>query len=49
MISTATFCILLKNSPKQLDQDEFLEILDQATEMNPDWHEVMVNANWGFH
>jgi hypothetical protein len=29
--------------PKQLDQDEIIEILDQAKA--PEWHEVMVNAN----
>jgi hypothetical protein len=28
--------------PKQLDQDEIIEILDQAKA--PEWHEAMVNA-----
>jgi hypothetical protein len=28
---------------KQLDQDEIIEILDQANA--PEWHEGMVNAN----
>jgi hypothetical protein len=28
---------------KQLDQDEIIEILDQAKA--PEWHEAMVNAN----
>jgi hypothetical protein len=32
-------------NPKQLDQDEIIEILDQAKACNPEWHEVMVNAN----
>jgi hypothetical protein len=30
---------------KQLDQDEIIEILDQANTMDPEWHEAMVNAN----
>jgi hypothetical protein len=30
-------------SPMQLDQDEIIEILDQAKD--PEWHEAMVNAN----
>jgi hypothetical protein len=29
--------------PKQLDQDEIVEILDQAKA--PEWHEAMFNAN----
>jgi hypothetical protein len=33
---------LPEENPKQLDQDEIIEILDQA--MTPEWHEVMVNA-----
>jgi hypothetical protein len=32
-------------NPKQLDQDEIIEILDQAKAMAPEWHEAMVNAN----
>jgi hypothetical protein len=28
---------------KRLDQDEIIEILDQAKD--PEWHEAMVNAN----
>jgi hypothetical protein len=32
-----------EENPKQLDQDEIIEILDQA--MAPEWHEAMVNAN----
>jgi hypothetical protein len=43
MISTVTFCVFLKKTPKQLDQDEIIEILDQAKA--PGWHEAMVNAN----
>jgi hypothetical protein len=31
--------------PKQLDQDEIIQILDQAKAWDPEWHEVMVNAN----
>jgi hypothetical protein len=30
---------------KQLDQGEIIEILDQAKDREPEWHEVMVNAN----
>jgi hypothetical protein len=30
---------------KQLDQDEIIEILDQAKAMDPEWHEAMVNTN----
>jgi hypothetical protein len=32
-----------EENPKQLDQDEIIEILDQAKA--PEWHEAMVNAN----
>jgi hypothetical protein len=32
-------------NPKQLDQDEIIEILDQTKTMDPEWHEAMVNAN----
>jgi hypothetical protein len=35
----------LEENPKQLDQDEIIEILDQAKAMDPEWHEAMVNAN----
>jgi hypothetical protein len=34
-----------EENPKQLDQDEIIEILDQAKAMDPEWHEAMVNAN----
>jgi hypothetical protein len=33
-----------EENPKQLDQDEIIEILDQAKARNPECHEVMVNA-----
>jgi hypothetical protein len=33
----------LEENPKQLDQDEIIEILDQAKP--PKWHEAMINAN----
>jgi hypothetical protein len=45
MTSTVTCCISLKKTPKQLDQDGIIEILDQAKARNPEWHEAMVNAN----
>jgi hypothetical protein len=32
-------------NPKELDQDEIIEILDQFEHWNPEWHEAMVNAN----
>jgi hypothetical protein len=35
----------LEETPKQLNQDEIIEILDQAKALNPERHEVMVNAN----
>jgi hypothetical protein len=45
MTSTVTYCIFLKKTPKQLDQDEIIEILDQAKARNPEWHEAIANAN----
>jgi hypothetical protein len=39
MNSTASFCIFLKN-PKELDQDEIIEILDQAKAGDPERHKV---------
>jgi hypothetical protein len=44
MIPTTTCCIFLEKT-KNLDQDEIVEILDQAKDRNPEWHEAMVNAN----
>jgi DNA-binding GntR family transcriptional regulator len=41
-------CYLLyspEENPKQLDQDEIIEILDQVKARDPEWHEAMVNAN----
>jgi hypothetical protein len=35
----------LEENRKQLDQDEIIEILDQAKARDPEWHEAMVNAN----
>jgi hypothetical protein len=32
-----------EENPKQLDQNEIIEILDQAKA--PEWHEAMVNTN----
>jgi hypothetical protein len=34
-----------EENSKQLDQDEIIEILDQAKAWYPEWHEAMVNAN----
>jgi hypothetical protein len=34
-----------EENPKQIDQDEIIEILDQAKAGDPEWHEAMVNAN----
>jgi hypothetical protein len=35
----------LEENHKQLDQDEIIEILDQAKARDPEWHKAMVNAN----
>jgi hypothetical protein len=45
MTLTTTCCISLKKTPKQLDQDEIIEILDQDKAVDPEWHEAMVNEN----
>jgi hypothetical protein len=34
-----------EENPKQLEQDEIIEILDQAKAMDPDLHEAMASAN----
>jgi hypothetical protein len=34
-----------EENPKQLNQDEIIEILDQAKAWVPEWHEAMVNVN----
>jgi hypothetical protein len=34
-----------EENPKQLDQDEIIEILDQAKAKVPEWQEEIVNAN----
>jgi hypothetical protein len=34
-----------EENPKHLHQDEIIEILDQAKAWDPEWYEVMVNAN----
>jgi hypothetical protein len=34
-----------EENPKQLDQDEIIEILDQAKAWYPEWNEAMVNAS----
>jgi hypothetical protein len=36
MTSTVTCSIFLKKTPKQLDQDEIIAILDQAKAMDPE-------------
>jgi hypothetical protein len=33
-----------EENAKQLDQDEIIEILDQAKARDPEWHEIIVNA-----
>jgi hypothetical protein len=45
MTLTATCFIFLNKTPKQLDQDEISEILDQSKALDSNWYEVMVNAN----
>jgi hypothetical protein len=34
-----------EENPKQLDQDEIIEFLDQSKAKAPEWHEAIVNAN----
>jgi hypothetical protein len=34
-----------EENPKQLDQDEIIENLDQAKAWNSEWHEAMMNTN----
>jgi hypothetical protein len=34
-----------EENSKQLDQDEIIEILDQAKARDPEWHESTVNLN----
>jgi hypothetical protein len=34
-----------EENPKQLDQDEIIEILYQSKALDPEWHEAMVNVN----
>jgi hypothetical protein len=45
MTSTVTYCIFPKKTPTKLDQDEIIEILDQAKARDAEWHEAMVYAN----
>jgi hypothetical protein len=35
----------LEEKSKQLDQNEIIEILDQAKAWDSEWHEAMLNAN----
>jgi hypothetical protein len=34
-----------EENPKQLDQDEIIEILDQAKAKFPEWQEAIMNSN----
>jgi hypothetical protein len=34
-----------EENPKQLNQDEIIEFLDQAKAWDPEWHEAMINDN----
>jgi hypothetical protein len=34
-----------EENSKQLDQDEMIEIFDQAKALDPKWHEAMLNTN----
>jgi hypothetical protein len=46
MTSTVHYLLYFpEENPKQLDQDEIIEILDQAKTGYPEWHEAMVNEN----
>jgi hypothetical protein len=44
-LNDLNYCLLYfpEENPKQLDQDEIIEILDQAKD--PEWNESMVNTN----
>jgi hypothetical protein len=42
-MTPTAICFFPEEFPKQLDQDEIIEILDQAKA--PEWHEAMVAAN----
>jgi hypothetical protein len=35
MTSTVTYCVFLKDNPKHLDQDESINVLDQAVALDP--------------
>jgi hypothetical protein len=35
-----------EEQPKQLDQDEIIEILDQDKALDPEWYEGIVNDNF---
>jgi hypothetical protein len=39
------YLLFSEGNPKQLDQDEIIEILDQAKTWDHEWHEAMVNVN----
>jgi hypothetical protein len=46
MTSTVRYLLYFpEENPKQLDQDEIIETLDQAKAWDPEWHGAMVNAN----
>jgi hypothetical protein len=47
MTSTATFLYFSEEFPDKLDQDEIIEILDNAKASNPEWHEAIIVANIG--
>jgi hypothetical protein len=34
-----------EENPKQSDQDDIIEILDQAKTVDPEWHKSIVNAS----
>jgi hypothetical protein len=44
MISTVICCFFLKKL-QAVDQDEIIEILDQAKAWDPEWHEEMADSN----
>jgi hypothetical protein len=45
MPSISSCCFFLEENAKQLDQDEVIEILDQAKVYDTECHELVVNAN----
>jgi hypothetical protein len=44
MISASSFCFILKEFSKKMDQHGIIEILDQAKARDPECHETIVDV-----